>query len=187
MAEPPLHPLPPAVAESARRVREAEVPPELERRIERALDAAERRERGRRAAPWSSFAVVLPALVPLVVLLLVFLRDGVPDPSSLARNEEHRIELGEDGHAWVELDLWTHHHDEPVTVLLEAPSSVDVATTSGSSRACDDRRCTHAFVAAPAPRPRVRVRVSQPGVHAIAVSHASPSRSVREDFVIHAQ
>ena len=186
MAEPPLPPLPPALEESARRLHDAAVPPELARRVEHALEVAEREARGRRARPWRGFAVVLPALVPLLGLLLVFLRDGVPDASSLARNEEHRIVLGEDGEAWVELDLWTHHHDEPVTVLVDAPSSVQVATTSGSSRACEDRRCTHAFVARPAPRARVRVRVDEPGVHAIAVSHASASRSVREDFVIRA-
>lgn len=199
MSRQPLEPPPPALRRGARRLRAREVPPDLDVRLQRALVVAEREGRGRARRTGSLVGVFVPVLVPIVLLVHVLpdevLEPGEEiaevdgDPFALARTEEHRVVLGEDGHAWVALDLWTHHHDEPVTVELDAPSSVQVATAAPRSSACARERCTHAFVAQPSRGDRpvaacVRVRVDEPGRHAIAVSHASARRRVSERFVI---
>jgi hypothetical protein len=184
---PSLPPLPAALERGARKLRDAGPSPDFEGRLSRALARADV-ETPRRAPLWSGLAIVVPTLTAVVLVLHTMF--GNPT-ESLSRYEEHDVVLGEDGQAWVDLDLWTHHHEHPATVHIDAPASMDVEIPAGAESPaadCDRDRCQHQFVTdGPPGHSSVRVRVRAPGRHAITIEHTSPSHHVRGHFLVHAR
>ncbi len=185
--EPSLPPLPPALSRGARKLRDAEPSDDFEDRLARALARADV-EAPRRTPLWSGLAIVVPTLTAVVL----FLHTMFGDPTeSLSRYEEHDVVLGEDGQAWVDLDLWTHHHEHPATVHIDVPAGMDIEIPEGAEAPpadCDHERCQHQFVTdGPPGHASVRVRVNEPGRHAITVEHSSPTHHVREHFLVRAR
>ncbi len=184
-----LPPLPPELRADADTLRQREPGAAFAQRLERALVHAEHAPARRSPSWWSGLAIAAPAITAAALILHLGVGDDAVQVESLTRYEEHHVTLDEDGHAWVELDLWTHHHEEAATVNVIAPSHMDFATQSGAeepSAACTADRCTHSFVTAPR-RASVRFHVTEPGSHAITVEHTSSARRVRERFVVHAR
>lgn len=183
-----IPPLPPQLERGAKELREREPPSSFALRLERALDQEERTSPRTLASLWAASVIFLPAVAAAVLLLHVMIRgDSIDGVEPLSRFEEHHVVLDEDGDAWVELDLWTHEHGSAATVQVDTPASgVHVDTTA--DRACSERRCRHSFVnAKPAIRAPLRVRVTEPGRHSITVEHSSPSKRVRETFLVYAR
>lgn len=168
-------------------LREAQPSDDFEGRLGRALARADVAP-PRRAPLWSGLAIVVPTLTAVVLFLHTMF--GSPT-ESLSRYEEQDVVLGADGEAWVDLDLWTHHHEHPATIHIDAPASMDVelsGSVDAPSPACDNERCQHRFVTdGPPGHSSVRVRVSAPGRHAITIEHTSPTHHVREHFLVHAR
>lgn len=177
-----LPPLPPSLERGARALRDREPPASFAGRLTRALEQ-QAQAPSRPSSRWASLAVVVPALTAAVLLLHVALSDDGGEP--LSRFEEHHVVLDEDGEAWLELDLWTHHHEGAATVRVDTPTSVHVETAD-ADRACGEARCLHRFVATP-PRAPLRVRLSERGRHSITVEHTSSRKRVREEFLVHAR
>lgn len=187
MSHDSIPPLPRALERGARELR-ARAPSEgFEDRLERALEQSRTPAPRKPTSIWAGSAILVPALTTAVLLLhLTIGGDAFDGTEPLSRFEEHHVVLGEDGHAWVELDLWTHHHEGAATVNVVTPASVQVDAVA--DRACRAERCTHRFVSAP-PRDRapLRVRVTERGRHSITVEHTSPTQRVREHFLVHAR
>lgn len=184
MSQDSIPPLPPELERGAEALREREPPAGFTSRLERAL--AQHTPAPSRPSPlWAGLAIVVPALTMALVVLNVAVGD-LEGTEALSRFEEHHVTLDEAGHAWIELDLWTHHHEAAATVRVDTPASVHVETTDDADRACGPVRCTHSFVAT-SPRSSLRVRVSERGRHSITVEHSSPRQQVREQFLVHAR
>lgn len=180
-------PLPPPLQRGAKKLRDMLPGDDFDARLARALARADV-EAPRRAPLWSGLAIVVPTLTAV----MLFLHSMFGDPlESLSRYEEHDVVLGEDGQAWVDLDLWTHHHEDPATVHIDAPAWMDVQIPEGSDThpaACNHERCQHQFVThGPPGHASVRLRVSAPGRHAVTIEHTSSSHHVREHFLVHAR
>lgn len=192
-----LHPLPRELAEGARALRDLSPPEDL---VSRALDALPERRpaaaepgsdaRDRRfPAPliWGGLAAgaALAAALAVAVPRLGHLSPGVEE---YERSEERSMDLPEDGHAWTDLDIWTHHHEnQPAVVHVEVPATVRVHLPGedggAEERHCVEERCVHRFSHRGAGAP-VRVAVARPGRYEINVRHESREARVRETFVL---
>lgn len=132
--------------------------------------------------------VAAPALAALAVVLQVW-DGGSAELSPIQRSEERAVDLPEDGHAWTDLDLWTHHHeDEPMVVHLEVPENVRVRMPGDdggpTERSCEQDRCIHRFTHRHGDELPLGVAVAQPGRYVIRVRHESNEAMVDEHFVL---
>jgi hypothetical protein len=152
--------LPAARSRAARHLRAITHPLGFERRLARALDAAETEEaqRARRRAQdparhtkrWGTLLITCPAIAAAALTVALLGRTpqaptdlhgyGLPAPEAQAdsvvrRFEERAVASAPSGKsAWVDLDLWTHYHgDKNATVHLDAPSSVQVKASEHST------------------------------------------------------
>jgi len=191
-----LPPLPEKLVEEIAALRQVKPPQSL---VERAFSGlperttVERRESAdvpakRRPGVGSAFVQLAPAMVIVAALgygiwgYLARTRN-----SEVVRVEERSLALPEAGHAWTELHLQTHHHDDlPALVHLEVPTHVRVQLPSESDakleRQCAEARCVHKFTHHNG-KP-VRVAVTHPGRYEIHVRHESKKAALREQFVL---
>ncbi|AUX44498.1 hypothetical protein SOCE26_059620 [Sorangium cellulosum] len=193
-----LPPLPPDLAASVRALRsvspsEALVERALsklpERRERPAAEGNERHERRLRASGRWGWGAILaaPALAAAAVAVVLAGGRGAGSPA-IERSEERAVALPDDGHAWMHLDLWTHHHaDVPAVVHLEVPEHVRVRLPDGEGGAleqhCQQERCAHRLTRYRDEGP-LSVAVAQPGRYEIHVLHESEEARVRERFVL---
>ncbi len=198
-----LTPLPHRARFAIQAFRKVKPSPELESRIFDALDAERPPERARSSKPRSrglkrplTFAIAMAGLFALGTLAVVALR-GTPQaelpPASTVADAHHlSVKIPEEGDAWVELPLATHHHDpHMVTVHFDAPASVKLHVPDASSSAdretdCSEHRCVHRWRASAhaARHSPPRVQIKTPGRYEFRVKHTSHARSYDEHFVV---
>lgn len=151
---------------------------------------AKRTNEGEKPSWW---LMMIPA-VAVAAGALFFLNGKFDQPNrdAMVRIEEKTIDLPESGHAWMALDLQTHHHaDEPAIVHLEVPTNVRVRLpkTNGiegeiDEQHCTETRCVHRFTQHHGQGVPVRVAVTHPGRYDIHVRHESKIAAMREHFVL---
>jgi hypothetical protein len=209
--------LPSALRRAAGDLRAMTHPAGFERRLARALEAADAKEAlrqdGSPGAParsskvWETLLMTCPAIAAMVVTVLLgrallpsaephadrVEAAGAQADSFFHRFEERAVASAPSGEsAWVDLDLWTHHHgDQDATVHLDAPTSVRVKASEHSTLhaapRCGAERCVHSFVTRTAHRSSatpLRIGIDAPGKYHIHIEHASPGVRVSEFFVV---
>ncbi|UQA61912.1 hypothetical protein [Polyangium aurulentum] len=187
-----LPPLPKELAEGIQSLRRAKPPEALVERAFAALPPTPPRPQSKRASQprprltWAALALA-PALATAAIALHLA-EDAVHDASAaIERSEERSVDLPEEGHAWTDISLETHHHaDKPAVVHVDVPENVRVSLPAGHGGEqelhCTEERCVHRFTHRPgAP---LRVAVAHPGRYEIHVRHESKEARVRERFVL---
>lgn len=104
-------------------------------------------------------------------------------------SSERAVRLPEQGHAWTDIELQTHHHaDHPAVVHVEVPTHVSVrfASENGQTaeKSCTAERCVHRFTHHARNGMPLRVAVAHPGRYEIHVRHESEKARLREKFVL---
>lgn len=158
----------------------AALPPTPPRQAPKAKRASQQRPR----LIWLGLALA-PALAAAAIAIH-HANDAAPT-SAIERTEERAVDLPEQGHAWTDIPLETHHHaDKPTVVHVDIPENVRVRLPIGDGgeqeQHCEESRCVHRF----AHRPGVplRVAVAHPGRYEIHVRHESKDAHVKERFVL---
>ncbi|WP_437643572.1 hypothetical protein [Sorangium sp. So ce362] len=195
------HDVPPIPQDLAASVRALRARSPSEALVERALSKLpERPERpavqgGKRSqrarSPWRWRAIIAAPAVAALALAVFLAGGGGARSPAIERSEERAVALPGDGHAWTQLDLWTHRHaDEPAVVHLDVPEHVRVRLPDGEGGAleehCQRERCSHRLTRYHGEAP-LSVAVTQPGRYEIHVRHESNEARVRERFVLTAE
>jgi hypothetical protein len=188
-----LPPLPKELAEGIQSLRRAKPPESLVQRAFAALPSTHPRPKAKRASsqPGQRFTWVALAFAPALATAAISIHlaeDAVHDASvAIERTEERSVDLPEEGHAWTDIRLETHHHaDKPAVVHVDVPENVrvslPVAEGDEQERHCAEERCVHRFTHRPGVP--LRVAVTHPGRYEIHVRHESKEARVRERFVL---
>ncbi|HVK71080.1 MAG TPA: hypothetical protein VM694_41775 [Polyangium sp.] len=192
-----LPPLPESLEEEIRALRQVKPPQSLVDRAFSSLperSASERRTSKdvpakSRPSGGSAFVRIAPAMALAAALAYGIWGQVHSQGSEVVRVEERAVALPEAGHAWTELYLQTHHHDDlPTLVHLEVPTHVRVELPSESDvkleRQCAETRCVHRFTHHNGKGVPLRVAVAHPGRYEIHVRHESKKAALREQFVL---
>ncbi len=201
-----LPPLPSKLAEEIRAFKQVKPPQSLVERTFSGLPeraAAERHTEPqapdkRRRGEGSTFVRLAPAMALSAALGYAIWTRVAPlqgpeaQGPEVVRVEERAVALPEAGHAWTELDLLTHHHDDqPALVHLDVPTHVRVQLPSEADSAlerhCAETRCVHRFTHHNGKGVPLRVAVTHPGRYEIHVRHESKKANLREQFVLTAR
>ncbi len=199
-------PLPEGLQKAAAELRRADLPEGFDARLNAALVAAD--EAGWRSARahksgWArlggGWLALIPGAAGMALMLHMAVGDGTEEGADEMWREvqaqELEVVLRDAGHSWISLDLLTHHHEgADAVVRVEAPHDVQVVASEHAephddSPVCKAKRCVHSFSQSThqhASRP-LQLGVSTPGRYRISVEHASSTRRVREEFVVHAR
>jgi len=183
------------VRQALKEVRAVEPSPELEARLLRALEEAEKqenaekKERSRRRSSWlSHLRLSLPALASVAIAAhLVMLDTGGEDAFV-----EHRINLPDVGHAALPLTLSLDEHDAAfASVRMALPHGIRVSPSnqalSTATPNCHSAGCVYEFLhPTSAEAPQLEVHVDEPGMYRVEVEHASNSKRLRQIIVVHA-
>ncbi len=145
---------------------------------------AKRASQSRPHLAWIGLALA-PALA-VAAIAVHHAEDSAPT-SAIERIEERSVDLPEQGHAWTDIRLETHHHaDKPTVVHVDIPENVRVRLPSGDGsekeQHCEASRCVHRFTHRPGVP--LRVAVTHPGRYEIHVRHESKEAHVKERFVL---
>jgi hypothetical protein len=199
-------PLPDGLQKAAAELRRAQLPEGFDARLNDALVAADEagwRTARPRASRWSrlggGWLAVVPGAAGMALMLHMAVGDGTEEGADemwhQVQAQELELVLQDAGHSWISLDLLTHHHEgADAVVRVEAPHDVKVvasehAEAHDDSPVCKAKRCVHSFSQSThrdVSRP-LQLGVSTPGRYRISVEHASSTRRVREEFVVHAR
>jgi len=158
-----LPPLPEELVEEMRALRRVEPPSDL---IERTFEGLPERNTSThivrasagdsKSSKWPLARLALlnvtPAMAIAALLVYVFIGRNVPSQmAEIIRSEERQVALPEEGQAWTELALQTHHHaEEPAVVHVDVPTHVGVRFPDGNGESlesqCSEERCVHRFM-----------------------------------------